>query len=312
MTKGVYFRTDSRRFGRNITTIALVILVRLGKTTRLVKAIVMRLLLSLLLLVPLANVVALSPEFEVDRLILHAEEDIKAGQFSRAESTLNEVDNLGVTPPSLYHYLLATVLEQKQSYQKATQEYERYVEAAGKEGLYYEQSLRKITRLNRAQRTTEQATTSDGSADIEWSATPVATNDYQEHIQFLYQRDNATDALLHHINNLLTFYGYGDKSIRSASNVQEPRRYSVHIDKPGALVVTKRRAMAQREEITNERVPVYGINPYVDFRCQTETSSCAILHPVTGKQWLQIVNNRQAVEELAKALSELIKILQSH
>ncbi len=264
---------------------------------------------------------SLSPEFEADRLVLLAQDQINNNRYSDARTTLAQVRSLNTRYPNKFYYLSALTLAQQEQYSSAIRALEDYIEQSGKNAEHYYAALEKITeyrsKLNqtssssRKNSSTIGSTTPDRGATITWSEPPKKVENYLENIQFLYQISDPEKALLTHINNLLDFYGYGDKTIRAASRITSPNRFSLAITPPANLVTTKQQIVDQREQFTSSRMSVYGVNPYVDFHCRARDNSCLIRHPVTNDDWLQIVNNDEAARELAKALAELIKLLQA-
>ncbi|WP_317929226.1 hypothetical protein [Halioxenophilus sp. WMMB6] len=258
-----------------------------------------------------ANSHALSPEFEADRLILQAEEQVAKEHYDTARAALREIENLGVALPDTYYYLHAKVLADEKQYSAALQSLEIYIEKRGRTGEYYEDALKQVTTLRKLAKNHNSSNKKGGQADIQWSENLSETNDYRAHLQYIYHASDPAEALLLHINNLLEFYGYGDKDIQSASRINGTYRFKLVVAPPATLVTTKRSIHQDGQHITSDRLVVYGVNPYVDYTCRSSDRSCMISNPVTHEPWLQIVQNDQAAKELSKALAELIKLLQS-
>ena len=255
---------------------------------------------------------ALAPEFEVDRLVLAAETAIEQNQWQAAAASLKRAATIGVTLPANYYYFLARVEKQSNNLDSALRASENYIQLAGKNGDYYAKTLKLITRLQQQPSNTSGAKNSGRAPSISWAQEPGDNEDYVSHIQFLYQNSSATNALLTHINNLLSFYGYGDTSITAASQINATNRFKLSVTGQSTLVTHRRDIKLKGEVVSNTRLSVYGINPYVLFSCRGRDQSCIIKSPATGDLWLQIVNNDEAAGEISKALTELIKLLQKN
>ena len=253
---------------------------------------------------------ALSPKYEADRLLLLAEDQIKNRQYSAANASLNQIKSLTTAYPDNFYYLSALTLEHDKKFSAAARMMETYVETAGETGEHYYAALEKITRLRATPQPTKQPNKHSTQNNISWSE-PEIQADYLSNIQFLYQVSNPQKALLAHINNLLNFYGYGDKDIKASNRVLYTNRFSLSVKGAGELVTTKREIHPSSERSTSSRMPVYGVNPYVTFECRSRDSSCVINHPIDNSPWLQIVNNDEAAQELSKAVAELIKLIQT-
>ncbi|MGQ9426130.1 tetratricopeptide repeat protein [Gilvimarinus sp. F26214L] len=263
---------------------------------------------SLLLAAPLAQS-ALKPSHEADRLIMAAQDAIAANDFDRAEGHLDRARGLGVRLPPEFDFFYARILQQNNELENARSHLERYVDGVGADGDYYREALALITQIERRRSGVSQqpaVETSQRTADIRWSDDK---DKHLEELKTLYETEKPTEALVLHINNLLKFYAYGDQRIIAASRMGTPTRHRIHISDRGEIVSMNRRG-ADTEPFTEDRFPVYGINPYVDHDCQSTTGSCWLLHPVTSAPWLQIVQNEEVATELSRAFAQLIREMQ--
>ena len=139
-------------------------------------------------------------------------------------------------------------------------------------------------------------------------------------MQMLYLSESTTDALIKHINSLLRFYAYDDSRIHAGSRIGKATRHQIRDTNKGEIISTNLppekkghfKVTEDRFKVTEDRFTVYGVNPYVMFRCSNSTNSCWLLHPIHQREWMQIVKNEDAASELSKALGHLIKTLQKN
>ncbi len=128
-----------------------------------------------------------------------------------------------------------------------------------------------------------------------------------------YATQNERQALLAHSNALLDSYalraGYQlDKPLAQRSDQQ----YHLSVSAPGELLVRKEARNAQSQElaVTNQRLSVFGLDPYIHYDCPQTGISCELLNPADGSPWIQVLRDHQGTAELAKAISFLIRNLQ--
>lgn len=143
-----------------------------------------------------------------------------------------------------------------------------------------------------------------GEAQLRWSED--TSEDYLAQIQALYQLGDPSLALVRHINNLLEFYAYGDERVIAASRLGAPSRHRIHLSDRGEIITLTTGSQSAGQD----RLRVFGVNPYLRYQCMETTASCWVIHPVTAEPWLQIVENPEAGRELTRALAELIKQMQ--
>lgn len=135
---------------------------------------------------------------------------------------------------------------------------------------------------------------------------------YIQKLQTLYLKNQADQALLMHINSLLTDY-----SLRPVQTITKTTvaRYSLSHDHQGNLI-TSRQSYApnmqqnQQSIINTTKINVYGIDPYITYRCTKTSQSCWLRSPIQGSQWIEISPNEDTAKDLAYALTVLIKLLQ--
>ncbi|WP_296269601.1 hypothetical protein [Pseudomonas sp. UBA6323] len=134
---------------------------------------------------------------------------------------------------------------------------------------------------------------------------------YLDELKRLYLTDNERQALLAHNNALLETY-----ALRAGYQVGQAQRqdllYRFAVGDAGELILREESRGMQGTAISvrNQRVPVFGIDPFIRYECPTGGIRCALLNPVDGSQLLSIVRDHQGASELAKALSFLIRNVQ--
>lgn len=137
---------------------------------------------------------------------------------------------------------------------------------------------------------------------------------FLQDIQRRYPRSTPRQALLVHCNRLLESNalraGYLDT--RLGRRVEEDQLYSLAIANPGELTVRvdSRSEDGRRMQLSARRVSLYGVDPFVRYRCPAGGPSCTLLNPFDGSDLLVVVRDRKAVAELAQTLSFLIRELQ--
>lgn len=150
---------------------------------------------------------------------------------------------------------------------------------------------------------------------VEPEAAPQQALDGQEQARYLgqiktlYLTSNERQALLEHCNALLRSY-----ALRADYQIGQRQRedilYQVSVSADGELLVRTETRGQGRVNVSNERLAIFGVDPYIRYTCSTGGIACDIKNPADGRPWLTIVRDHQGAEELAKALSFLIRNLQ--
>ncbi len=263
-------------------------------------------LISLLLIAPPA--LAIKAQHEADRLLLAAQQALEQNNYREAKQHLTAAQNLKIKLPSEFYFVKGELLLNDGLPKAAQEAFENYVDRAGREGQHYQEALSLITRI---QKQGHVSKASKPIAELKWSAETKKNQDYIGKLQMLYMSDSSAKALVTHINSLLQFYAYSDKRVKAASHMGDATRHQIRSSRKGEIISTHLPPESNQDTaITEERFSVYGVNPYVSYRCSNSTRSCWLLHPVNQRQWLQIVRNEEAAAELSKALGYLIRTLQ--
>lgn len=265
------------------------------------------LLLSTLLLLS-QPVMALKAQHEADRLLLAAQKALDTNNYTAANQHLNAAQKLKTKLPANFYFMKGKLLLHESKNASAQDAFETYVDKVGRKGKHYEEALGYITRIQKAGRPRQNT---KPVAELKWSKPQKKDQAYVDKLQMLYMSESPTRALTTHINTLLKFYAFNDNRVKAASRLGKTTRHQIRSSKKGEIIATHLpTAKDNATDIAEERFSVYGVNPYVDYRCSENAKSCWLLHPVNQRQWLQIVRNEEAASELSKALAYLIKELQ--
>ncbi|WP_431977994.1 hypothetical protein [Pseudomonas oligotrophica] len=133
---------------------------------------------------------------------------------------------------------------------------------------------------------------------------------YLAELRQLYLTNSDRQALLAHGNSLLETYalragyqvGRGDARdylYRLELGEAGELRIREEVRGPGAAVAVRHRSLA-----------VYGLDPYLQYRCPDQQLACSIDSPLDGEPLVRILRDPKGAQELAKALSFLIRNLQ--
>ncbi|MFG3453695.1 MULTISPECIES: hypothetical protein [Pseudomonadaceae] len=133
---------------------------------------------------------------------------------------------------------------------------------------------------------------------------------YLAELKALYLTSNERKALLTHSNALL-----GTHALKAAFQVGQPNpqdmNYRLSVGAPGELRIREERRDASGNiAVRNRSFSVFGMDPYLQYQCPPQGIVCEIASPAGGDPWLTILRDPKGAEELAKALSFLIRNLQ--
>ena len=136
---------------------------------------------------------------------------------------------------------------------------------------------------------------------------------YLAGIQNLYLAKSERAALLEHCNQLLQTY-----ALRAGYQVGQaaPRDllYQLSIGGPGELLLREESRAQQGTDVSvrNRRLSVFGLDPYIRYDCPLSGIRCVLNNPADGSPLLSVLRDQQGAEELAKALSFLLRNLQQN
>ncbi|CAD5107063.1 hypothetical protein [Zestomonas carbonaria] len=136
---------------------------------------------------------------------------------------------------------------------------------------------------------------------------------YLNDLKRLHQTQDERKALLAQCNRLLDTY-----ALRASYQVGQAQRqdllYRISISAPGELLVREeiRAAQGTPLAVRNQRVAVFGVDPFVRYDCPASGQTCILRNPQDGSPLITIVRDHAGAEELAKALSFLIRNVQKN
>jgi len=267
-----------------------------------------RYLLILLVLVQVwaINAANLAPEHELQRLLIVAKESLDANDNEQARSTLNKIDQLGIDPGIDYFYFLGQLEANTGNRGTAKAALINYVNQAGKEGEYYQRALRLITSVENE--VEDQATK---PASVDMGDVLVSEGDeYINRLQRLYLTNQPIQALTEHVNSILAENVYVPGRIRRPGT-NEGLIYKVSTNSIQELVVQESDYRSERPGHSMQRLPVFGVDPYINSDCDSISRSCWLYHPLDQRRWITIAERPAALAELSKALTQLIRQLQN-
>lgn len=134
---------------------------------------------------------------------------------------------------------------------------------------------------------------------------------YLNELKHLYLTNDERQALLQQSNQLLETYG-----LRAAFQVGQTQRrdqiYQLSVGAPGELLIHQqtREADGVNMAVRNQRLSVYGVDPYIQYDCPPSEQVCVLKNPQDGSPWLTIRRDHQGAAQLAKALTFLLRNLQ--
>lgn len=118
-------------------------------------------------------------------------------------------------------------------------------------------------------------------------------------------------ALLAQCNQLLKTY-----ALRAGYQIGQAdardQLYQLSIGAPGELLLRQESRAPQGPgvEVRNQRLSVFGVDPFIRYECPLKGISCVLKSPADGSTLLSIVRNQDGAAELAKALSFLLRNMQ--
>ena len=118
-------------------------------------------------------------------------------------------------------------------------------------------------------------------------------------------------ALLAEVNSLLTQHALRAGYQVGYSNPQD-FLYSVNVAKQGELVIREEIRNSQNSslKVHSNHINVFGIDPFVSYACPAQGVRCVIFAEDKKTAILTIVRNQPAAQDLARALSYLIRNIQ--
>ena len=268
-----------------------------------------RIMLPLLLAVAVLGLspayASLSDEDEAQRLLMALEASVAENRWSEARGYLRRLeDKEGLGMPEEFHFLRGRVLEQRGMGNEARRAYEQYVSESGREGDMYRNALQRITVLEEEGR--------DGRRDHEAVASlEPAGGSELEQLQQLYLTDDPIEALLEHVNSLLSVNAWEGRSRVVVRERQRGIHYRFRLEEDRLQVRTRDDSELGRSRVTTQRLNIFGVDPRVVSECFPEEQACWISDPRDGSRWLKLAQKPEQARETARMISLMLREMQN-
>ncbi|RBW50278.1 hypothetical protein DS878_07300 [Marinobacter sp. F3R11] len=252
---------------------------------------------------------ALAPEHEARRLMLAIEESVAAESWGEASEYLNRLQLLDAEKPEDYNYYRGRVMLQSNHLNEAQAALEAYVAEAGAEGSHYQNALKLITGIERARK--EKALVTQAGDDTKIAVIEPAGDERTASLRKLYLADSDNEALVMHLNSLLG--GAGWRQDQAVVRLDRPADVEYRLSSSDNAVAIQEIRRNSSGSVTRKtvQVPVFGVNPQVEWGCESAVATCWVYDPRDGSRLLQLAPNRNQVEEIAQTLGKLIRNLQT-
>lgn len=250
---------------------------------------------------------SLAPEHELQRLLIIAKENLDAEDDAKARQALERIVALDIDAGANYYFYLGKLEANSGNIEAATSALIEYVNRSGSEGEYYDRSLRLITQLEQSV-VPESAPAQQNTRNV---ALTGEREQYVTRLKTLYLTDNTEQALLDHINSILVDNVYVPGRIRRPG-INEGLVYKVSVNSLNEVVVQESDYRKGRYGHSMQSLPVFGVDPYLRSDCDNNLRMCWLSHPLENRdRWITIADNPTALNELSKALTNLIRQLQN-
>lgn len=253
----------------------------------------------------------LPPEHEVQRLMLAVEDAVAAQQWQQAADYLNQLQQVEADKPPAYLFFRGQIMYRSGQYNEALSALENYIAGRGADGEHYTEALKLITRVEQA-RAEDRGNGNDTNSKSKQVAViePAGASDDRDSLRNLYMTDSEREALVLHLNSLLTRAGWREEQRIIRQGSQPDIRYEVSLGDGEIRIREIRQQENEGRRLSSFSLPVYGISPMVDWHCDNATEACWIHDPRDGSRWLRLARERGQAREIAATLGRLIRLLQ--
>lgn len=252
---------------------------------------------------------ALAPEHETRRLMLATEEAVTAENWGEASEYLNRLQHLDMEKPADYHYYRGRVMLQSSHFNEAQAALEAYVTKAGAEGDHYQNALKLITEIERARK--EKAVAPQVGDEAKIAVIEPAGDRRVASLRKLYLADTDREALVLHLNSLLGVAGW--RQDQAIVRLDQPADIEYRLTSGSDAISIQEIKRDSSSGVTRKtaQIPVFGVNPQVEWGCETAVAACWVYDPRDGSRLFQLSPNRSQTEEIAQTLGKLIRNLQA-
>ncbi|MGM0768956.1 MAG: hypothetical protein ACQEV6_13105 [Pseudomonadota bacterium] len=252
---------------------------------------------------------SLAPEHEVRRLMLATEEAVAGGNWGEAGEYLNRLQRLEGEKPVDYYYFRGRVMQESSHLNEAQSALESYVARAGADGTHYQESLKRITAIEKARKDRSRKSQSQSDQNEKVAVIEPAGQQALGDLKSLYLVDSDREALTLHLNSLLDLAGWREDQRVVRLDVPADIRYRVAAGDNLIEIQESAREGDGRITKNTQTIEVYGISPQVEWDCQS--ANCWVYDPRDGSRLMKLGPAEDRVEEIASTLGRLIKTLQS-
>nr|WP_297402063.1 hypothetical protein [uncultured Marinobacter sp.] len=254
---------------------------------------------------------ALAPEHETKRLMLATEEAVATERWGEAGEYLNRLQAIEGKKPADYFFYRGRVMFQAAQLNEAQAALEAYVKQAGAEGAHYQEALGLITDVEKARAAKAAAPKTPNGETAKIAVIEPAGDQSMASLRQLYLTDTDREALTIHLNSLLDVAGWREDRAVVQLNRPADVEYRVDTAESSISVQEIRRSSDGRVVRKTSQMPVFGINPLVEWGCESAASSCWVYDPRDGSRLFQLSYNRDQAQDIAQTLGRLIRNLQA-
>ncbi len=254
------------------------------------------------------QVAALPKDIEIDRLLLAVETAVSQQQWDKANARLIAVHALDEDLPSVFYFYRGQVSVELGAYKEAKTALETYLGQEGKDGTHYRDSLLLLNRIEEQEQLQQQKATRASMASHLVLEDGEHTK-YIARLKELYLVDSPLQALELHINTLLSNHRYIPGRYRS-DRKWLGSLYQIQTQRGQISILAKRSNPDGGYSLNQDQISIYGVNPYLGVHCDSVGDQCWIRHPETGKHWLELEADREAVKTVAEAFTHLLRHMQ--
>ena len=231
-------------------------------------------------------------------------------KWGEAGEYLNQLQQLKGEKPVDYYFYRGRVMLQASHLNEAQSALETYVTQAGAEGAHYQESLKLITAIEKQRKQVSVAPQNVAEREPVAVIEPAGKGGI-ESLRRLYLADSDREALVLHLNSLLELSGW--RRDQTVVRLDRPADVEYRISTVGNEIQVQEMRRAEDGKIlrTTRQIPVFGVNPMVEWGCEAAAESCWVYDPRDGSRLMQLAVNQERAGEIAQTLGQLIRNLQA-
>mgnify|MGYP001043049285 CR=1 FL=1 len=246
---------------------------------------------------------------ELYRHMLATERFLDNKNFLQAELYLEKAQALEVDLPAQFFFFKGQVLSEAQDWKKARLNFEEYILRADKDDKHYVDALEMITNIENIEPNALDEL--PVKSDLSWEDdTSQDMDNYLAKIKKLYLSKSTKEALVQHINTLLSTVPFVGKRIVSEENREQGLKLSISLTDDGKISIRKTQEKNDSTQIMAFSSSIYGLSREFVASCDHAQFKCAVKHEETLDTWFEIANDETTAQELAQALKALVFAMQ--